>query len=374
MVFLENLTYIKGQCNYKKGSLSVLLMFLSEFIAGFIFYKYEKKLLTKNGNKRTSSFMGIKLIESSQELGTKPLDSNLKIIFLMLAATFFDFYDTILFNFLLPNLYDDFSSSLIDRLECISAILTSFLCYFLLNFPIYKHQKCSLVVIFICFIIIIISEYFIDVFFIDEFKKKKMLSGFIIALISVLIDNFFFSILLVVEKYLIEYDFINPFQMLMYEGAFGSIMGFIYAFINEPFKEFKEVYNKEDKSKFIILIIGLIIYYILIGVVNSYRVKINKLFSPTHIAFIYYISSPITIITNFVRGKDFKTKGQKNYQYFLFNLIISIIMFFCGCIYNEFIVLFCCNLEHDTYYQISIRAKIEDNLEYNVNKDANDSF
>ena len=170
----NELTYLNEKCNYKKGSLYVLLLYLSEFIAGISCYKYEKRLLTKNGNKRSSIFMGIiKLIQSSQELDKKPLDSDLKIIFLMFIATFFDFCDVIIFNFYLPNLDEDFSSSLIDRLECFLAISTSFLCYFFLNFKIYKHQKFSLVVIFICFLIIIISEYFIDIFNIAEFKKKK---------------------------------------------------------------------------------------------------------------------------------------------------------------------------------------------------------
>ena len=368
------LKYIKEHCKYEEGSSSILLMFLSELIAGYIFYKKERSILIEKEIKTSSSLVGIKLIQSSEELESKPLDNTLKIIFLMFAATFFDFYDTFLFSFYLSNLYDDFSSSLLDRLECILAIVTSILCYYLLKFPLYKHQKYSLVVISIGLILIIISEYLVLFFFIDEFKKNKMLYDFITGLVFVIIDNFFFSMIFIVEKYLFEYDYINPFQMLMFEGAFGSVMGFIYLFINKPFKEFKDVYDNKDKSKFIILILGLIIYHILIGAGNCYRVKINKLFSPTHLAFLYYISGPLTIITSFLNEGDFTINGERNYYYFSFNLIISLIMLFCGCVYNELFVLFCCNLEQDTYHQISLRAQIE-HMSFDLNEcNLDDSF
>ena len=74
------------------------MLYICELIAGFIFYKKEKRIL-EDKNKRTSFFMGIKLIQSSKILKSKRLDSNLKIIFLMFIATLFDFYDTILFYF-----------------------------------------------------------------------------------------------------------------------------------------------------------------------------------------------------------------------------------------------------------------------------------
>ena len=143
------LKYIKEHCKYEEGSSSILLMFLSELIAGYIFYKKERSILIEKEIKTSSSLVGIKLIQSSEELESKPLDNTLKIIFLMFATTFFDFYDTFLFSFYLSNLYDDFSSSLLERLECILAIVTSILCYYLLKFLLYKHQKYSLVVIYL---------------------------------------------------------------------------------------------------------------------------------------------------------------------------------------------------------------------------------
>ena len=258
-----------------------------------------------------------------------------------------------------------------------------------MNFPLYRHQKCSIFIIGICLITIVISEYYILYFHNDEFKKFKMMMGLTRALIFIVIDNFFFSMLFVVEKYLLEYDSLNPFQMLMYEGGFGFIMGFAYLFFKPPFEVIKKVYKEntekdENVINYIILIIGLFIYYIILGIVNSYRVIINKLFSPTNVALIYYMSVPFTIISNiffyyysiFKKDKinyknyeDFMINGEQNYYYLIFNLFLSIIIIICGFVYNEFLILNCCNLGHDTYHEISLRAKIDD-LEIDKNRNS----
>ena len=44
-------------------------------------------------------------------------------------------------------------------------------------------------------------------------------------------------------------------------------------------------------------------------------------------------------------------------------------MVFCSCVYNEFIVLYFCNMEHDTYIEISKRAKEKDETNTNYNNE-----
>ena len=51
-----------------------------------------------------------------------------------------------------------------------------------------------------------------------------------------------------------------------------------------------------------------------------------------------------------------KQKEKKNILYFFTNLIILIIFDICGLIFNEFLILFCCRLDHDTYKSITERA------------------
>jgi len=348
---------------YKKTSLHIFLMFLMEFIAGLIFYKIYSG--EKKEEKKDDSVMGIKLIKSSNSNVLKAPDSNFKMLFLIFAVTFFDFYDTSMSNFCFynPPFYEDFSSSLDARFDIFLAIFTSLLHTFLLKFPMRKHQKFSLIAISICIIIITISEYGFILY--DNKEENRTILNLSKDLLIIFLDKFFFSVILVIEIYLLEYDFVNPFQMLVIEGAYGLIMSSILCiscFIlekNDPFGEFIRIYNK-DKELFIYLIIYLIIYYFLLALLNGYRVITNKLYSPTSIALVYYILDPITLIDNFCSKPDeFKINGERNGFYFSFNLIISFIMVFFGCVYNEIFVLFCCDLEHETHSQISLRAESE---------------
>jgi len=75
-----------------------------------------------------------------------------------------------------------------------------------------------------------------------------------------------------------------------------------------------------------------------------------------------YILNPIFFIIYFVSGDDFITKGKRNYAYFLLNIIISIIISFFSLIFNEFLILFFCNLDKDTHLEISNRSNKKENF------------
>ena len=68
------------------------------------------------------------------------------------------------------------------------------------------------------------------------------------------------------------------------------------------------------------------------------------------------------MIYDFASGLDYFTNGEINYAYFILNLILSIIISFLGCVYNEFLILFCFGLERDTYKQITERSFTEQEL------------
>ena len=83
----------------------------------------------------------------------------------------------------------------------------------------------------------------------------------------------------------------------------------------------------------------------------------------------YFLNS-FFLIYYFLFEDDFSNNKQnERIFYFILNLILSIIVVFCSCIYNELLILYCYKLEHDTYYQVSMRALIKD--EINVEKDEN---
>ena len=75
-----------------------------------------------------------------------------------------------------------------------------------------------------------------------------------------------------------------------------------------------------------------------------------------------YILNPFYLIYYYISGNDFISYGKQNVAYFIINLIISVIMSFCGCVYNEFLILFCWGLERDTHIQVTQRSGTETEL------------
>ena len=69
-----------------------------------------------------------------------------------------------------------------------------------------------------------------------------------------------------------------------------------------------------------------------------------------------YVLNPIYILYYYGARKAFRINDNFHGWYFSTNIIISLIISFFGCVYNDFIILFCCHLEQDTHAKISQRA------------------
>ena len=197
--------------DFDSSLLLTLLMFLGEFSAGLSLYFYEKRFLSRKKSKeQNNTFMGVKLIKETSHLSSP--DSNLKIYILLFIASYFDFIEFMLSTLYLPK-FNEISQTLEMRLSSILIISSSLFFYFLLKFPIFKHQMLSLSIIFICLIIIIIMEFFFQIL-----DQKRSFLEFITILLLIFLIHFFNSLLDSIEKYLLEYDFLNPFLTLMLEG------------------------------------------------------------------------------------------------------------------------------------------------------------
>ena len=89
--------------------------------------------------------------------------------------------------------------------------------------PIAKHQLCSLIIIIICLIIIISLEAYINILY------NKMASIKFTQIIGLNLVKYIFSAILEVnQKYLLDYEFLNPFFILMIEGIYGIILSSIF--------------------------------------------------------------------------------------------------------------------------------------------------
>ena len=328
-----------------------LLMFLGEILSGSIIYLYQKQFISKK-NEQTK-FMFIAFYQSPNIL--KKPDKKYKIFILLFFSAFFDFVQFITYSYAIPK-YFKLSNSLRDRLCGIYAIFSALLFSYVLKFEIYKHQICSIIIIGMGLLIVTITE-----FFFQEINIFLTYNEFLIILIILIIHYFFNSALDIIEKYLFELDYYNPFEALMWQGIFGFIISFLYCYKENSLNDIIIYYKNNSLNKFTILMILFFIYMILCGIRNVFRVITNKIYSPMTKALSDYVINPIYLIFEFALGYDFITDNKKNYGYFFINLIISIITTICGCIHNEIIVLFFCGLEYQTHRQISYRADTLDN-------------
>ena len=331
--------------NFKSSLLLTLIMFFSESISGLIFYKLERKYFKKNKGIN-SKFMGIKIIQTPSKEIRKRDNYFIILIFIFLAALF-DFLDFANKTFYIQeDIVEDKFLNLYSRLKGILIICSAILCYYILKIPIYKHQKFSLLIIFVFLLIVIIIECLI------EFQ-----TSLVKILLLMFLGQIFLSFRDVIEKYLLDYDFINPYQILMFEGFFGLIMTSICFFvIEEPFDKLIKSYDtwQNQQTIYILLLtIFFIFYFLLSGSKNIYRLLTNKVYSPTTTSLSEALFAPLLIIIDIF---NFDKSNIKGIIYIVINLVVSIIMIFTSLVYNEFLVLNCCKLEYNTHYNISNRA------------------
>ena len=222
-----------------------------------------------------------------------------------------------------------------------------------MRLEIYRHQKFSLIIITIGLVIVIITE-----FFFQEINIFLTYSYFIIVLVLTFICEFLGALIDAIEKYLFEYDFVNPFYTLMYEGIYGFFMSFLYFFIPNYLDDLKLVYKNNSVGNSFLFSFLLLLYIILSGGRNVFRVITTKAYSPMARSLTDYFLNPIYLTLDFALKKDFLKQGKRNIPYFILNLILSFIISFFGCVYNEFIVLLFCGLGINTHDQVSKRAKV----------------
>ena len=328
------------------------LMFLGEFFFGLIIYLYQTSFLNKNKGRKSIRYKSITLITNK---GNLAIDSKTKIIFLVFIAGFFDFVQFMISLYTPKFLY--ISGSLESRLGGFLTVFDALFYYYVLKLPIARHQYFSLIIIGICLILVIITEFIFqkfNIFLTYGLFALVFVLTFVVQFCSAMVDS--------IEKYLFEYNHLNSFLCLLLEGLFGFILSFIHGLFNNPLDDIKIFKQNNSTSDFSILILLLILYLILSGLKNSFRVTTTKIYSPMTTTFLDYILNPFYMIYHFSFGDDFLSNEYRNYAYFFINLIISIIISFFGFVFNEFIILFCCKLEKDTHQQIVKRSMVEEEI------------
>ena len=284
-------------------------------------------------------------------------DNILKIILLLFFSASFDFVEFIVATFYIPK-FAVVSPTAEYRFGGLIIILGALLCHFNLKIKLLKHQFYLLIITGICLLIIIILEiiYRGKGVSVGEFCKGHML---------VLAYLFFVPFTDVIEKYLMEFNFVNPFLTLMVEAIFGVMFILIYSAGEDPLKELKKIYKDINMGNFVLLIFLLFLFFAFSGGVNVYKILTNGLYSPMTKTLAVYILNPFLYIYYFIIENDFMSGGKRNWFFFIANVIIAIFISFLGCLFNEYFILSCCNLDYETHFSISKRA-LNENLDKEI--------
>ena len=325
---------------------------LGQIIGGLSIYLYQKRAFNKNEKVK---YFGLELIHNQAHIKSK--DKSIKILILIFFASVFDFFIVVIEQHYSLQMKQKTANLFKLRIGVITTIVSSLLCAHSLNFKFGKHHKFSLIVMSVILVIIIILEIFMK-------SSNILVKPLIFELFLKILRNVIISFIDCIDKYLYEVNYVNPFKILIIEG----ILKFIYVII---FTASKNLIKTEHLKKFfaentsgkicglIFLLLGILLFAIIVRVTQIYCDVIH---SPTIKSLADYIFTPLSNIFSFITKQDF----NGSIAYFVICEIVSIIIDFFGFVYNDFIVLFCCGLEHDTKVDISSRAGLTINYPKNL--------
>ena len=345
-----DLIIINTKFQFNDSLIFTFLMFFGEFFAGLSIFLYQHIFLKKD----IKTVKHFKIPFSIYKPKMNRTDNIFKIGLLIFFSASFDFIEFVIATFYIPR-FEIVSSTAEYRFGGLIIIIGALICHFNLRIKILKHQFYSLIIIGICLAIIIILEII--------YRGKGVSFGdFCFAHMLVVGYLIFVPFTDVIEKYLIEFNFINPFLILMIESIFGFIFISIYSAGENLFKNFNEIYSNYSTGEFVLFIFLLFLYFVFSAGTNAYKILTNGLYSPMAKTLAVYVLNPLIFLYYFIIGNDFLSDGERDWFYFIANIIISLIISFLGFVFNEFIILSCCGLEYETHSFVSKRAGDDENI------------
>ena len=364
-------TIIKQLYNLKDSLIFTLLMLSGELFGGLASYIYQNTFLKKTKSKtrkKTDNLLSknLSLLFLSKKMNR--VDGNFKIILLIFFSAFYDFFEFILVTFFIPNIAS-LSPTADLRLTSITTISSSLMMTFALKLKIGKHQFYSLLIIGICLVITIIVEMIYQ-------NQVASFGNLFFAYMLTILSAASITFTDIIEKYLTEFNFLNPFLIIVIEAIFGLILVLIYSIGKNPFSEIINLYNEITVGKFLLLIFLLLLHFVFSAGINVYKILSNVFYSPMAKSVSIYVLNPALIIYSYFYDNDFSINGEQNIIYLLINFFLSVIIVFFGFVYNEFFILYCCGLEYETHYIISQRSKNQTEIEISelnlIDRDDND--
>ena len=299
------------------------LITLGKIVGGLAIFIYVNQPFKQ---KKKTNYFGLELLHNKTDI--RAIDKGYKIILLIIFESSFD----ILFLY-----YNIFYRLVYIKYGCLSTISSSLIYIYAFRNKVGKHQKISLIIMSIFFIFTIIIE-------ICFYPKTSFLAFNFLLCFGIILVSFSDC----TEKYLVEYNFINPFKLLMFEGIVEFILCVIISIQKNFINDFINAF--QDENIFIIIFV-----YPLIALssafLNVYKIYCNIIYSPMAKSLTDYLLTPFFNLLFF-----FLIYGTNDIGYMILSEIVSLVISFFGLVYNEFIIIYGCGLEYDTKEEISKRA------------------
>ena len=241
-------------------------------------------------------------------------------------------------------------------------ILTTLILSIIIFKDIYsKHHYISLIIIFLSCIV-----HFLNDFWYDKLKNEEGLYRFIVFFFISII----YGIQVVIQKYLMEIQFISPFALLTIQGIISIILLILicgvltffncsktlrtknFCYLEEnPIFSFKKMidYIKNKENYWIVFIYFILpmLYYIMKTIVIFF-------WTPCHFGVVLSLTEIGEIIMNVIKIPS-ETNKKKYIIYFIIDSLTYIIYIIATFIFCEFIIIHCCKLDYNTQIQIHDR-------------------
>ena len=324
------------------------LMCIAEMLGGLGLYLFQH--FTKRNNKETNFFAVNSVNVHPYFKGRRVADSIFKIIVLLFFASFFDFFEFVCNMYFVPKVSENLSYSVDDRLSSTQLISSALICTYALGSKMKKHHKFALIAIGICLLLTVVFD--------GIFINGGSAGAFIFAYFLVFFYQIMFSFNCCIEKYLVEVDFMNPFKIIMCEGLIMFILSILVSIGSDPLSELRDGFKDKKGGEKALIIFLIFLLFILSIIVNVYKVYCNAVYSPMARSLAHFIINPLFNILYFFTKDDF----DHNITCLILSEILCIAIDFFAFVYNEYLILFCCDLEVDTIDIISERAKSIENI------------
>ena len=308
------------------------VMSLGKILGGFAVYRYHNNSLQI---KQESKYFRLELLYNKDSI--KPTDGPYKIILLIFFGAFFDLF----FSF-----YNLTNRAAYPKFGSLTTIISSLICSFAFNFNMARHQKVSLAFMSLFLFLTIILE-------ISYKNDLTLMKNYLFTNFLVCFELILASFTDCIEKYIVEANFISPFKIIMLEGILEFIISIFISINNDPFKNFFK--EKDAEWKPYVLVALLILYVLISGIVNAYKIYCNVIYSPMARSLIDYFMAPCLNIFSFTETKNIYK--HNHYIYIVLSEVLALVIDFCGLVYNEFLILYFWGLEHDTQDEIHKRSE-----------------